>query len=128
MFPFSYFRILFDFLFKALKYADIEFIIMIHSTLLLVLVPQSCLTLCTPWTVAHQTPLSMEFSRQENYRVGSHALLQGIFLIQGLTLGLLHCRWIFFFFFNHLSHQGSLTLPMKGIKTHVHIFGGWSRV
>ena len=30
MFPFSYFRILFDFLFKALKYADIEFIIMIH--------------------------------------------------------------------------------------------------
>ena len=28
-------------------------------------VPQSCLTLCTQWTVARQTPLSMEFSRQE---------------------------------------------------------------
>ena len=26
---------------------------------------QSCLTLVTPCTVAHQTPLSMEFSRQE---------------------------------------------------------------
>ena len=24
-----------------------------------------CLTLPTPWTVAHQAPLSMEFSRQE---------------------------------------------------------------
>ena len=26
---------------------------------------QSCLTLCNPWTVAHQAPLSMEFSGQE---------------------------------------------------------------
>ena len=26
---------------------------------------QSCLTLCDPWTVACQAPLSMEFSRQE---------------------------------------------------------------
>ena len=26
---------------------------------------QSCSTLETPWTVAHQAPLSMEFSRQE---------------------------------------------------------------
>ena len=26
---------------------------------------QSCPTLCDPWAVAHQTPLSMEFSRQE---------------------------------------------------------------
>ena len=30
-----------------------------------VLVAQACLTLCDPWTVAHQAPLSMEFSRQE---------------------------------------------------------------
>ena len=28
-------------------------------------VAQSCPTLCNPWTVAHQAPLSMEFSRQE---------------------------------------------------------------
>ena len=32
----------------------------------------------TPRTVAHQAPLSTEFSRQES-RVGYHALLQGIF-------------------------------------------------
>ena len=30
-----------------------------------VLVVQSCPTLCDPWTVACQAPLSMEFSRQE---------------------------------------------------------------
>ena len=29
------------------------------------LVTQSCLSLWTPWTVAHQAPLSMGFSRQE---------------------------------------------------------------
>ena len=29
------------------------------------LVPKSCLTLATPWTTAHQAPLSMGFSRQE---------------------------------------------------------------
>ena len=28
------------------------------------LVTQSCLTLGTPWTIAHQVPLSMGFSRQ----------------------------------------------------------------
>ena len=30
-----------------------------------VLVIQSCPTFVTPWTVAHQAPLSMEFSRQQ---------------------------------------------------------------
>ena len=30
-----------------------------------VLFTQSCPTLCDPWTVAHQAPHSMEFSRQE---------------------------------------------------------------
>ena len=33
----------------------------------------------TPWTVAHQALLSMEFSKQET-GVGSHSLFQGIFL------------------------------------------------
>ena len=37
-----------------------------------------------PWTVAHQAPLSMGFSRQE-YWSGLHFLLQGIFPTQGLT-------------------------------------------
>ena len=35
--------------------------------------------------------------------VGCHSLLQGIFLAEGLNLGLLHCRWIL----HHLNHQGS---------------------
>ena len=29
------------------------------------LVAQACPTLCNPWTVAYEAPLSMEFSRQE---------------------------------------------------------------
>ena len=36
----------------------------------------------TPWTVAHQASLFMEFSRQE-YWSGLHTLLQGTFLTQG---------------------------------------------
>ena len=31
------------------------------------LVAQLCLTLATPWTVANQAPMSMEFSRQESW-------------------------------------------------------------
>ena len=38
----------------------------------------------TPWTVAHQAPLSMRFSRQE-YRNGCHFLLRGIFLTREPT-------------------------------------------
>ena len=46
----------------------------------------SCVWLCESWTVAHQAPLSSEYSRQN---IGlPWALLQGIFLIQGLNLGL----------------------------------------
>ena len=36
-----------------------------ESYLVKVLVAQSCPLLWDPWTVAHQAPLSMEFSRQE---------------------------------------------------------------
>ena len=42
----------------------------------------------TPWTVACQGPLSMGFSRQE-YGVGCHAHLQGIFPTQGSNSRLL---------------------------------------
>ena len=34
--------------------------------------------------------------------MGSHSLLQGIFLTQGSDLGLTHCGWILY----NLSHQG----------------------
>ena len=43
----------------------------------------------TLWTVAHQAPLSMEFSRQDT-GVGCHFLLQEIFLTQELNPRLLH--------------------------------------
>ena len=44
-----------------------------------------CVQLCvTPWTGAHQAPLSMEFSRQE-YWGGLPFLLQGIFFTQGMN-------------------------------------------
>ena len=42
-----------------------------------------------PWTVAHKTPLSMGFSRQ-NTAVGCPTLLQGIFPMQGWNPGLLY--------------------------------------
>ena len=45
----------------------------------------------TPWTIAHQAPPSMGFSRR-GYCLGSHFLLQGIFPTQGSNPGLLHCR------------------------------------
>ena len=71
----------------------------------------------TLWTVAHQGPLPMEFSRQDYWR-GCLALLQRIFLTQGLNPRLMHCRWSpaltgrFFAtspvqMLYHLSHQGS---------------------
>ena len=44
-----------------------------------------------PWTVAHQTPLSMGFPRQE-YWSSCNFLLQGILPTQGSNLGLLNHR------------------------------------
>ena len=43
---------------------------------------QLCLILCDPMDCSLHTPPSMGFSRQE-YGVGCHALLQGIFPTQG---------------------------------------------
>ena len=41
-----------------------------------------------PWSIARQAPLSMRFPRQE-YELGCHFLLQGIFPTQGMNLHLL---------------------------------------
>ena len=62
----------------------------------------------TSWTVAHQAPLSMEFSGK-NTGVHCYPLLQGIFPTQGLNLGFQHCRQILY----HLSHQRS---PLKAFQ------------
>ena len=47
----------------------------------------------------------------KNTRVGSHSLLQGIFLTQGLNLGLLHCGQILYL----LSHQVLYLLETKQV-------------
>ena len=54
-------------------------------------------SLATPWTVAHQAPLSKGFPRQEYY-----FLLPGIFATQGSYPGLLHWQAGSL----PLSHQG----------------------
>ena len=72
----------------------------------------SCIWLfATPWTVACQAHLSMEFPRQ-NARVDCHFFLQGIFPTQEIKLGLLHCRQIL----DHLNHQGIPPPPQKKYK------------
>ena len=71
----------------------------IESSTITVIVTQSCLTLCTPWTIAHQVP---DFPGK-NTGVSSRLLLQGIFPTQGSNPHLPYYRWIFYC----LSHQGS---------------------
>ena len=65
--------------------------------------PVPSVWLCDPMDcVACQTPLSNGSSRQE-WKRHCDSLLQGIFMIQGLSPGLLHCRQILY----HLNHKGS---------------------
>ena len=68
-----------------------------------VLVAQSCPTLCDPCGPYPARLLCPWNSPGKNHGVGSHSLLQGIFLTQGSNPGLLHCRQILY----PLSHQGS---------------------
>ena len=64
-----------------------------HFILILVILIQSCLTLCDP----------MDNSPGQNIGVGSLSLLQGIFPTQGLSPGLQHCRRILY----QLNHKES---------------------
>ena len=73
-----------------------------------VLATLSCPTHVTPWTVACPSLLRMEFSRKK-YWSGQPFPSPGIFPIQGLNLGFLHCRWILY----HLSNQGSPPTMMQ---------------
>ena len=65
------------------------------------LVIQLCLTLYNPMDCS--PPCSSVHGKRKNTGAGCHSLLQGVFLTQGLNLGLPHCRQILY----HLSHQGS---------------------
>jgi len=49
--------------------------------------------------------------------VGCHFLLQGIFLTQGLNLGLLHCRQTLY----RLSYEGSPTSNYKRLNAQSYI-------
>ena len=63
---------------------------------------QSLRLFVTPWTRAHQTPLSMGFSRQE-YWNGLLCPLPGDLPNPAIEPGLPHYTWILY----HLSHQGN---------------------
>ena len=67
------------------------------------LVTQLCLTLFDLMGYNPPGASIHEDSPGKHTGLGSHALLQGIFPIQGSNPGLPHCRWILY----HLSHQGS---------------------
>ena len=74
----------------------------------LCLVAQSCLTLCDPMDFSPPGSSVHGDSPGKNTRMGCHALLQGIFPIQVLKLGLLHwwilhCRWLLY----QLSYLGN---------------------
>ena len=66
-------------------------------------VTQLCPTLCNPMGYSPSGSSVHRDSLGKNTGVGCHALLQGIFPIQGSNPGLPHCRWILY----HLSPQGS---------------------
>ena len=70
-------------------------------------VTQSCPTLCNPMDCSPPgSSVHIIPSQGKNTGMGSHSLLQGIFLTQALNPGLLHCRQILY----RLSYQGSPAL------------------
>ena len=57
----------------------------------------------TLWNVARYDPLSMGILQAIILAWIAMPSFQGLFLTQGLNLGLLHCRQMLY----HLSHEGS---------------------
>ena len=88
-----------------------DWTIFIFCSNLIMKVFVSCVQLfVTPWTVAHQGPLFMGFSRQE-YRSGLPCLPPGDLLIQGSNphlLCLLHYRWILYHLATEESPKGCI--------------------
>ena len=80
------------------------------------LVTKSCLTLCDPMDCSPPGSSIHGDSPGKNTRVGCHALLQEIFLTQGLNsclLQLLHCKWVLY----HQRHLGRLRVLYLDIKS-----------
>ena len=65
----------------------------------------------TPWTIAHQAPLSMEILQARILDWGATPFSRGIFLTQGLNPSLLHCRQILY----HLLTKRTVTWENKSI-------------
>ena len=76
-------------------YAFPAFFLGVISSVLVVLVTKSCPTLCDPMDRSPPGSSAHGDSPGKSTGVSSHSLLQGIFLTQGLSLGLRHCRQIF---------------------------------
>ena len=80
---------------------------MLHLSCQCVFVTQSCPTLCNPMDCSPPgSSVHIIPSQGKNTGMGSHSLLQGIFLTQALNPGLPHCRQILY----RLSYQGSPAL------------------
>ena len=62
------------------------------------------MSLCDPTDLSPSDPSVHGILQARITGVGCHALIQGIFLTQGLNLDLLHCRQILYV----LNHQRSL--------------------
>ena len=77
----------------------------LRSLKMKVKVAQSCPTICNPMDCMDYIVHTVHGVLQARILgwVGSLSLLQGIFLTQGLNLGLLHCRQILY----QLNHKGS---------------------
>ena len=75
-------------------YTDTYSYMCVCVRVLYVLVAQSCLILCEPMDCSPPGSSVHGDSLGKNTGVGCHALLQRIFLTQGLNPGLLHCRRI----------------------------------
>ena len=72
----------------------------------------------TSWTVAHQAPLSMEFSRQKHWIDSLLFPQKGIFLTQGSNPGLLHYRQILYCLSHRVSPSSSLTRDQTPSSLH----------
>ena len=85
-----------------------HFSFILDSRDLLLLVTQSCPTVCGSMDCSPPGSSVHRDSPGKNTGVGCHALLQGIFPTQRMNPGFPHCKWILY----QLSHQleGSLSL------------------
>ena len=80
------------------------------------LIAQSCLSLCDPMDCSPPGSSAHGNSPGKNTGVGSHSFLQGIWLTQGLSSGLLHCGQIFTFWATREALQS--TIPTDNEVSH----------